>query len=96
MALFGRRFRFRRRCRKCHSKGARRSLFDVAVGKRACVRGFFPGLSSERQAYLQAYGVMPGYLVRILQQRPVTVVQVENMELAMEGNLARQIEVDEV
>jgi Fe2+ transport system protein FeoA len=60
------------------------------------VRGFCPGLSAERQTYLQAYGVMPGYRLRVLQQRPVTVVQVENMELAMEANLARQVEVDEL
>ena len=70
------------------------TLADVPVGCRACVRGFTPELSSERRSCLQAYGLMPGYCVRILQHTPVTIVQVENLELALEDGLARQVQVE--
>ncbi|MFC1879440.1 FeoA family protein [Chloroflexota bacterium] len=98
MTLFGREIFFckHRRKRASMIQGADRSLVDVAVGERACVRGFCSSLPAERQAYLQAYGLMPGYRVRILQQHPVTVVQIENMELAMEDNLARRVQVEEL
>jgi Fe2+ transport system protein FeoA len=45
---------------------------------------------------LQAYGLAPGHCVRILQHSPVTIVQIEHTELALEGGLARQVEVEGV
>jgi Fe2+ transport system protein FeoA len=48
----------------------------------------------ERRAHLQAYGLVPGHCVRILQHSPVTIVQIEHMELALEGGLARQVQVE--
>jgi Fe2+ transport system protein FeoA len=45
---------------------------------------------------LQAYGLIPGDWVYVVQQKPVTVVQIEHLELALEGDLARQVEVAEV
>jgi Fe2+ transport system protein FeoA len=53
-----------------------------------------PGLSPERRAHLQAYGLVPGHWVRILQHSPVTIVQIEHLELAMEHGLARQVQVE--
>ena len=40
-----------------------------------------------------AYGLIPGNWVEVVQHSPVTVVQVENTELALEDELASQIEV---
>ena len=93
-SLFGRRrFRRFRRRRSCRCTDEL-TLADVPPGGRACIRGFLPGLSCERRAHLQAYGLTPGYQVRILQHSPVTIVQVEHMELALEGGLARQVQVE--
>lgn len=96
MTHFGRKFfsgRRRRRCRFREEEGL--TLADVPVGGQARVRGFRKGLSCERCAHLQAYGLVPGHRVRILQHSPVTIVQVEHMELALENGLARQVTVEE-
>jgi Fe2+ transport system protein FeoA len=69
------------------------TLIDIRPGRQAQLRGFAPGLSSERFAHLQAYGLVPGRWVRVLQHAPVTIIQVENCELALEADLARQIEI---
>ena len=93
--LSGRRRRNRHRRKACvFHNGLCQTLADAPVGCRVCVRGFSSGLSSERRDCLQAYGLVPGYCVRILQHFPVTIVQVENMELALEDNLARYVQVE--
>lgn len=71
------------------------TLADVPTGCRARVVGFCPGLPADRLAYLQAYGLAPGYWVRVLQHNPVTVVQVEHTELALETELACEVWVKE-
>lgn len=45
---------------------------------------------------LQAYGLAPGRRVRVLQQQPVTVVQADHTELALEHSLADGVMVDRV
>jgi Fe2+ transport system protein FeoA len=55
--------------------------------------GFAPGLPPEHWAHLQAYGLVPGRYVRVLQHTPVTIVQVEHCEIALEDELACQIRV---
>jgi Fe2+ transport system protein FeoA len=57
------------------------------------VKGFLPGLTAERRAHLQAYGLSPGYWVEVIQHYPVTVVRVEHTELALEAGLACQVQV---
>lgn len=47
-----------------------------------------------RPLRLQAYGLAPGRTVRVLQQVPVTVVQAEHTELALEDQLAAQVRVE--
>jgi Fe2+ transport system protein FeoA len=47
-----------------------------------------------RPLRLQAYGLAPGRTVRVLQQEPVTVVQAELTELALEDELASQVRVE--
>lgn len=69
------------------------TLCDVLPGARAMIRGFSPAMSAERWAHLQSYGLTPGRWVRVVQHAPVTVIQVEHCELALEDDLARLIEV---
>jgi Fe2+ transport system protein FeoA len=58
------------------------------------VRGFSASLPAERRAHLQAYGLIAGHWVKVLQHTPITVVQVEHTELALESGLARLVEVE--
>jgi Fe2+ transport system protein FeoA len=69
------------------------TLADVIPGEGARLIGFAPEFPPERWAHLQAYGLVPGRFVRVLQHNPVTVVQVEHCEIALEGELASQIRV---
>lgn len=97
MRRFGRRrfgqhgFGFRRRgaCRRRFAF----TLADTPAGQRVCLRGFSSSLPAERLSHLLAYGLAPGRWVQVIQHEPVTVVQVEHSELALENDLARQIEV---
>lgn len=110
MMLFDRQFRsrkkpgHRKRRRRIRMRGAggctgrsqELTLADVPPDCQAKVIGFLPGLPKERKAHLQAYGLVPGYWVRVIQQSPVTVVQVEHTELALERELAREVQVAEI
>jgi Fe2+ transport system protein FeoA len=57
---------------------------------------FDPKILSEHKSQLQAYGVIPGYALRLQQQKPVTVIQVDHTELAFEYDLAKRIFVEEI
>jgi Fe2+ transport system protein FeoA len=50
----------------------------------------------EQQTQLQAYGLIAGRMVRVVQHAPVTVVQIDQTELALEGELADGIQVEAV
>ena len=69
------------------------SLADVRPGHEAQVTNFSDELSPDRRFYLQSYGLIPGQVVHVVQQSPVTVIQIENLELALEGTLARRVHV---
>ena len=75
------------------SKTSQATLADVVPGCMAHLAGFDPSLPAGQQAHLQAYGLVPGHWVRVIQQSPVTVVQIEHTELALEAGLARHIHV---
>ena len=79
------------RARKRGAASNRSTLAALPPGRKARVTGFGPGLSPEHRAHLQAYGVLPGHEVLVLQHSPVTVAQVEHTELALEAGVARQI-----
>ncbi|HSV85112.1 MAG TPA: ferrous iron transport protein A [Levilinea sp.] len=55
----------------------------------------FDRIAANQKAHLRAYGLAPGREIRVLQQHPVTVVQVEHTELAFEKDIAGQILVKE-
>jgi len=93
----GKRARRRRHatCPTCQGESTGLTLADIRPGCRARVAGFCRELPADRLAHLQAYGLAPGYWVRVLQHRPVTVVQVEHTELALETELACEVLVME-
>jgi Fe2+ transport system protein FeoA len=100
MRHFGRRFRRKNRVRRgrgrtCPNCEECDTLAEAQPGRCWRVRGFLPGLSAERRSHLQAYGVVPGHWLRVLQHLPVTVVQIEYTELALENDMARLIQVGE-
>lgn len=53
--------------------------------------GFAEGFPPDRRAYLQAYGLVPDYTARVLQQAPVTILKIDHTELALENELAALI-----
>ncbi len=67
------------------------TLASVPPGEQALLKNFAPELALERRTQLQAYGLVPGRWVRVLQDWPVVVVQVEHTEIALENGLAKQI-----
>ena len=73
------------------NKNVYKTLADFNPGERVQVTAFNDHLSSNRRAHLIAYGLSPGYWVDILQQSPVTIVQIEYTELALERDLAQDI-----
>jgi len=70
------------------------TLLDVPPGWRAKVVGFRDGIPSGRRAHLQAYGLVSDDWVRVVQHSPVTVIQIDQTELALENTLASEIEVE--
>lgn len=102
MTVFGytfpKRFRFRRRrgrarLAQAESSTAELTLERLPVGQSAQVEGFLAELPPERRIRLQSYGLVPGAWVLVLQHAPVTVVQIEHLELALENNLASKVRV---
>ncbi|HSB88527.1 MAG TPA: FeoA domain-containing protein [Anaerolineales bacterium] len=69
------------------------TLADVPPGWRARI-GAMQQISASRRQQLCAYGLQTAREVRVLQQQPVTVVQVGETELALEAELARSVLVD--
>jgi len=66
------------------------TLADVQPGREVQVTGYGELNSSQRQ-HLQAYGLLPGRQVKVLSQHPVTIVQVEQTELAFERGVAARV-----
>jgi Fe2+ transport system protein FeoA len=90
---FGRKAAALAQRRTGHLPGTMVDLASVPPGCCAQVLAYTPQVSSERQAQLSAYGLAPGYRVRVVQHKPVTIVQVEHLELALETELARGVQV---
>lgn len=80
---------------KTASKANGTHLAGVKPGQQAKVVGFSSAIPADRQAHLQSYGLTPGRLVRVVQHSPVTVIQVEHTELALDTEIAREIRVQE-
>lgn len=68
-------------------------LSEVSPGGLVQVVGFSENVSPNQRAHLQAYGLMPDHQVQVVQQSPVTIIQVAHTELALENELARDVQV---
>ncbi len=69
---------------------ARVSLAEIPPGCEATLLGFAE-VDAGMGGALRSYGLLPGRRVLVLAQQPVTIVQVEQTELALESQLARAI-----
>lgn len=65
-----------------------KTLTDMPARCHVRIDGFVPNTAHDLRERLLAYGLIPGQQVRVLAQKPVTVVQVEHTELALEKVLA--------
>ncbi len=71
------------------------TLADIPAGKQARIVSISQRMPSNQRAHLHAYGLIPGRLVKIAQRSPVTVVQIEQMELALETEMAGLVLVED-
>ena len=71
-----------------------KTLAETAPGCQAVIQGYGP-LPEAQQRYLRAYGLLPGRSVTVLSQHPVTIIQIEQTELALEWQVSRAILVEE-
>jgi DtxR family Mn-dependent transcriptional regulator len=65
-------------------------LTEVALGAAARI-AYVNGASDERHHRLTHFGVVPGATIRLHQLRPAVVVMLDNVRLAMEPCIAREI-----
>jgi len=69
------------------------TLADVPPGWQAEIIGFSDSFPADRKAYLQAYGLVLHQQVQVVQHRPVTIIRLDHVELALENDLASGIQV---
>jgi Fe2+ transport system protein FeoA len=74
---------------------ARSTLAAVPPGGLARVAGF-GGLAAGQREQLQAYGLMPGRSVRMIQRTPVVIVRIDHTEIALEYELACGVRVEAI
>jgi Fe2+ transport system protein FeoA len=79
--------------RNPHLAARRPTLAQAGSGQAVTIAGF-ENLSPVYCQHLQAYGLLPGRSVVVLAQQPVTIVLVEQTELAFENEIARQVLVE--
>jgi Fe2+ transport system protein FeoA len=65
-------------------------LSEVGAGQEARIVSL-ETLPLTRQRYLHAFGIVPGAIISIQQQRPVTIIEVDRTELAIEREVAEGI-----
>ena len=74
-------------------RAAQCALADVPLNCRARVVDV-SALPPAQREQLHGYGILPGGVLRVTQRTPVTVVQIEHTELAIETEIARAVRVD--
>jgi Fe2+ transport system protein FeoA len=79
--------------RSTTNDGGYRPLTEVPVGSQARV-ATLDGLPIDQCERLQAYGLAPGHWLSVVQHSPVTVVQVEQTELAFEAEIACHVKME--
>jgi Fe2+ transport system protein FeoA len=70
---------------------ARVPLSFLLPGVKARVESIDDAVEATQREQLVAYGLAPGRPLVVLQQRPMTVVMVDEVELALEETVARHV-----
>lgn len=68
-------------------------LADASPGSTVRFRGFDATLETMLQDQFLAYGIAVGQTLSVLQQRPMTLIQCDHTELAVEHSVARAMVV---
>ncbi len=79
--------------RRAVKKAAPESVLAVHPGDSAEVAGFAPEMPPAQVALLRTYGVDVGRSIKVVQHRPMTVLEVDQTEVALESELASLIMV---
>lgn len=67
-----------------------KNLAQAPTGQQVTITGFAQ-LTPQYQQHLEAYGLLPGRSLQVLAQRPLTIVLVEQTELAFETEIATRV-----
>ena len=80
---------------KAHPQhAARLPLAFIPPGQQVRLTAFGDEIDPLQREQLIAYGLAEGRLLRVLQQRPMTVILADEIELALEHAVARHIWVE--
>ena len=66
---------------------------QIPPGEQAELVGFSDDFPEDRKAYLQAFGLVLKHKIQVVQHSPVTIIRLDNIELALENDLAHGIRV---
>ncbi len=67
------------------------TLDGATIGGEVAIAGFSDAMTTGHRELLRAYGIEPGRTVRVEQHSPVTVVGVDETEIALEADLAKLV-----
>lgn len=73
---------------------ARLPLAFIPPGSEVCLVAMGDEIDAHQREQLTAYGLAAGRPLRVLQQRPMTVILADEVELALEHGVARYIWVE--
>lgn len=74
-----------------HDHNARVPLAFLLPGARAQVDALGDEIDATQREQILAYGLAPGRPVTVLQQQPMTLVMIDEIELALEDSVARHV-----
>ena len=77
--------------RKAVKKAAPASILVIRPGESVEVAELGGGMAADQIALLRTYGIDVGRTVKVVQHRPMTVLEVDQTEVALESDLAAQI-----
>lgn len=78
------------------TQSARLPLAFITPGTEVCLAAFGDELDPLQREQLTAYGLAESRPLRVLQQRPMTVIMADEVELALEHSVARHIWVEKL
>jgi hypothetical protein len=75
----------------CPKHEARLPLAFIPPGSEVCLAAFGEEIDPLQREQLTAYGLAESRPLKVLQQRPMTVILADEVELALEHGVARHI-----